>query len=169
MKHTNKKGFTIVELVIVIAVIAILAAVLIPTFSNLIKKANQSSDIQAARQMNTVLAAGQGLGANIDDVIDVLVQNGYSANGLTPVTADHKFFYFAAHERVALVDTENEKVVFPTEIEYAAADDVNVFDLSTCGKYIDVTANDANSFASAITGGSEKITLTTDVNSTLLK
>ena len=36
--HKSKKGFTIVELVIVIAVIAILAAVLIPTFSNLVKK-----------------------------------------------------------------------------------------------------------------------------------
>ena len=45
----NKKGFTIVELVIVIAVIAILAAVLIPTFSNVIAKANQSSVLQAAK------------------------------------------------------------------------------------------------------------------------
>lgn len=34
MKFTNKKrGFTIVELIIVIAVIAVLAAVLIPVFS----------------------------------------------------------------------------------------------------------------------------------------
>jgi len=57
MKHTNKKGFTIVELVIVIAVIAILAAVLIPTFSNLIKKANQSSDIQLIRNLNNAVAA----------------------------------------------------------------------------------------------------------------
>jgi len=38
MKKQNNKGFTLVELVIVIAVIAILAAVLIPTFSNVIKK-----------------------------------------------------------------------------------------------------------------------------------
>ena len=45
----NKKGFTIVELVIVIAVIAILAAVLIPTFSNVISKANESSVQQAAK------------------------------------------------------------------------------------------------------------------------
>lgn len=37
-----KKGFTIVELVIVIAVIAILSAVLIPTFSSIIKSANES-------------------------------------------------------------------------------------------------------------------------------
>ena len=42
MKRNNKKGFTIVELVIVIAVIAILAGVLIPTFAGIIKKANIS-------------------------------------------------------------------------------------------------------------------------------
>ncbi|MGN1067248.1 MAG: type II secretion system protein [Candidatus Fimimonas sp.] len=48
MKKTNKKGFTIVELVIVIAVIAILAAVLIPTFSNVIEKANKSAALQVA-------------------------------------------------------------------------------------------------------------------------
>lgn len=41
-KKINNKGFTIVELVIVIAVIAILAAVLIPTFSQMITKAKQA-------------------------------------------------------------------------------------------------------------------------------
>jgi len=48
MKKTNKKGFTIVELVIVIAVIAILAAVLIPTFSGVVARANQSAAQQLA-------------------------------------------------------------------------------------------------------------------------
>ena len=48
MKRNNKKGFTIVELVIVIAVIAILAAVLIPTFTGIITKANQSAVTQTA-------------------------------------------------------------------------------------------------------------------------
>ena len=48
MKHTNKKGFTIVELVIVIAVIAILAAVLIPNLSRLVEKANESKALQEA-------------------------------------------------------------------------------------------------------------------------
>lgn len=48
MKNT-KKGFTIVELVIVIAIIAILAAVLIPTFSNVISKANETAVQQAAK------------------------------------------------------------------------------------------------------------------------
>lgn len=48
-KLLNKKGFTIVELVIVIAVIAILAAVLIPTFSNVIESANKASDLSEAQ------------------------------------------------------------------------------------------------------------------------
>ena len=51
MKKMNKKGFTIVELVIVIAVIAILAAVMIPTFGGIIKKANQSSVQQTAASL----------------------------------------------------------------------------------------------------------------------
>ncbi len=55
MKKMNRKGFTIVELVIVIAVIAILAAVLIPTFSGIVDKANNSSVIQETRAALTVL------------------------------------------------------------------------------------------------------------------
>lgn len=42
----NKKGFTLVELVIVIAVIAILAGVLIGTFATVISRANQSKAMQ---------------------------------------------------------------------------------------------------------------------------
>ena len=49
MKRNNKKGFTIVELVIVIAVIAILSAVLIPTFSGIITSANESRALQEAQ------------------------------------------------------------------------------------------------------------------------
>ena len=48
MKKMNRKGFTIVELVIVIAVIAILAAVMIPTFSGIVEKAQESAIQQEA-------------------------------------------------------------------------------------------------------------------------
>ena len=46
MKTNRKHGFTIVELVVVIAIIAVLAAVLIPTFASIIKKANDSAYLQ---------------------------------------------------------------------------------------------------------------------------
>lgn len=49
LNNKKKNAFTITELVIVIAVIAILAAVLIPTFSNVVDKANDTVALQEAR------------------------------------------------------------------------------------------------------------------------
>lgn len=49
MKKQTKKGFTLVELVIVIAVIAILSAILIPTFGNVIADAKAKAELEDAR------------------------------------------------------------------------------------------------------------------------
>ncbi|MDD2259042.1 MAG: prepilin-type N-terminal cleavage/methylation domain-containing protein, partial [Bacilli bacterium] len=72
IKNLRKKGFTIVELVIVIAVIAILAAILIPTFSGIIKKANIASDTAMAKNMNTALVMADSEGNVPEDMGDVL-------------------------------------------------------------------------------------------------
>lgn len=56
-KKNNRKGFTIVELVIVIAVIAILATVLVPTFGDVIDKANNSKALQAAKNAYSLYVA----------------------------------------------------------------------------------------------------------------
>lgn len=50
-----KKGFTIVELVIVIAVIAILAGVLIPTFTSVATNAKKSAALQEATSAVTAI------------------------------------------------------------------------------------------------------------------
>ena len=55
-KLKNKNAFTIVELVIVIAVIGILSSILIPIFSNLINNAKESSDKQLVRNLNVAMA-----------------------------------------------------------------------------------------------------------------
>lgn len=61
-KLNNKKGFTIVELVIVIAVIGILAGVLIPTFSNVTKSANETAAMEEAKNsLTAVLSANKGV------------------------------------------------------------------------------------------------------------
>lgn len=41
-RHNQKRGFTVVELVVIIAVVAILAAVLIPTYVHLVKKSHEA-------------------------------------------------------------------------------------------------------------------------------
>lgn len=57
MKLKNKKkGFTLIELIIVIAIIAILAAVALPKFGAVKKNANIKADIANAKTIhNTVM------------------------------------------------------------------------------------------------------------------
>ena len=68
MKRRNKKGFTIVELVIVIAVIGILSAILIPTFINITSKAREASDASFVRNVNTAVAM-DGKHQNMHDAV----------------------------------------------------------------------------------------------------
>ena len=77
MKRSTKKGFTIVELVIVIAIIAILAAVLIPTFASLIQKANESKDTQLVKNLNTALAADNKEHKTMTDALKAAEAFGY--------------------------------------------------------------------------------------------
>ena len=88
--NKNKKGFTVVELVIVIAVLALLIAVLIPTFSSLIAKANLSRDTQLCRILNEDIAMGVTdeklqKHATYNDVIEYLSPR-YTLENLTPTS-----------------------------------------------------------------------------------
>ena len=117
----NKKGFTIVELVIVIAVIAILAAVLIPTFSSLIEKANESSDIQAVREMNIALMNEEALTgekpADIGEAADIIAKAGYNVRTYHPLSKNAINYWYKPDNRVVLYKGSEEKgeIIFPQE------------------------------------------------------
>ena len=75
-KRNAKKGFTIVELVIVIAVIAILSAVLIPTFGGIVNNAKESAAMQEARNLYTTYLAGEAGKGNVDEDLYVKLEKG---------------------------------------------------------------------------------------------
>lgn len=104
-KKTNKKGFTIVELVIVIAVIAILAAVLIPTFSSLVKTAQTSSDVSLVKNLNISLNTSEVLdGKNVTftDALNDVKEDGYDVTKLTPTNSDNDILWHEESNRFVL-------------------------------------------------------------------
>ena len=117
MKKANKKGFTIVELVIVIAVVAILAAVLIPTFVSVTRKANESNDVQAARNMNTFLAAAKVTDGvdSILDVYDIFEDSGYSVENYKPLYSGRHYYYDKQYNQIVYVNEADNTIIYPAE------------------------------------------------------
>ncbi len=158
----TKKGFTITELVIVLAIVAILAAVLIPTFANLIEKANQSVDVQLVRQMNTILKTDEaidGKPANIDAVKNILADNGIVDP--KPTLDTSVFAWDSEANVVVLMDKETATGIFPEEYEGVAYDPATwVIFGGTVNKNLPADASLADALASAKPG--ETIVLSGD-------
>lgn len=70
----NKKGFTLTELIVAIAIIGILAAVLIPSITSYIRNAKESAAIQDASAMYQELIAEVNV---TDDIYETLTTNKY--------------------------------------------------------------------------------------------
>lgn len=78
MLKKMKKAFTITELVIVIAVIAILAAVLIPTFTTVVNNANESAAMQETKSEWTNCSAEIVTTVDASSMNYLIVHEGYA-------------------------------------------------------------------------------------------
>ena len=179
MKHTNKKGFTIVELVIVIAVIAILAAVLIPTFSNLIKKANESKDTQLIRNLNTALATNVEEEKTMAEALKVAADAGYDISKINASATDNQILWDSVNNVFCYLQNgaikyipENSKAEDVANVDYwviasevnptystylvgytgASVEALNSLDVSACGA-VDVVYNGSATVSVFTNGG----------------
>lgn len=117
-----KRAFTITELVIVIAVVAILAAVLIPTFANIIDKANESADTQTVANINRILSAEEivnGKPETLHDAMQAVERGGYKVENLTPTCEGYEIVWNETSNRLALMD--GDKVVYGDDAVKSAA------------------------------------------------
>jgi len=111
----NKKGFTIVELVIVIAVIAILAAVLIPTFTSVINKANKSKDTQLVRNLNAALSADRQAGNahnTMQEAIDVALADGYDIRKINAAARNNEILWDSDKDEFCYYDGAKEVITY---------------------------------------------------------
>ncbi|WP_102048414.1 competence type IV pilus major pilin ComGC [Pygmaiobacter massiliensis] len=82
----NKKGFTLVELMVVVAILGILVAVAVPVYNNATTKAETNTCAANIRTIQSALMQAQIDGQLADnDTVQKLVDNGYlQANAVCP-------------------------------------------------------------------------------------
>lgn len=123
-RKMNKKGFTIVELVIVIVVIAILAAVLIPTFVSLVNKANESKDTQLVRNLNTALTADEDNDKTMSGALKSAAAFGYDVAKINASATDNEILWDSKNNVFCYLNDDMIEYIpeTPTSVEASGAD-----------------------------------------------
>ncbi len=113
----NQSGFTLIELIIVIAILGILAAILIPNFLGFIEKGKLGADIADVGNLNSVTSAYRALEPPEDrfkdinwsdtQLMELLVSQGYLSDVLVPRSKDATFEWHLDKNKWLLASTGN--------------------------------------------------------------
>lgn len=130
----NKKGFTLAELLVVVAIIAVLVAIMIPVFSTSVEKANHAANVANIRA------------AYAEAVTDAMVSEKYSG-GKLPIGSDtFKKAKVKGDVKVKFTAGENGKIEIETASKHTNSfevdADVEFKDGDT--EYSELNAKDGN-------------------------
>lgn len=82
MKKTNNKGFSLVELIIVIAIMAILAGAIAPALIRYIDKSRKSNDVSSAKTIKTAIETAMSNEATYELLTEKGTDNGLAASNV---------------------------------------------------------------------------------------
>ena len=85
MKKNNNKGFTLMEMLIVVAIIAVLVAIAIPVFTNSLEKAREATDAANIRS-----AYAEVMATALTDIDRADANNTEVTNGVKKTVTDGK-------------------------------------------------------------------------------
>ncbi len=163
MNRNSKKGFTIVELIIVIAVIAVLAAVLIPTFSNLIQKANEAADQMLIKNLNTALKMDTTVSKHetMSQALNATKANGFDVEKIVARATDNKIVWDSVNDCFAYIEKDKSE---PTYIPDTKTDaKVAEYQLWTIVNSTTLDANYSSYIAGTSVNGTVEATKGVDV------
>lgn len=138
MNKTKKKGFTLIELIIVVAIIGILAAIAVPKFNDVQKKSKISADIASAKVIADAAILSQADGNIISGgVVDAssIISNKLEIQGVPELklSSGNKFFIKVTGSNITIHgakagDTLDEKnQIYPKPEESKVKNDSNPY------------------------------------------
>ena len=177
MIRRTKKAFTIVELVIVIAVIAVLTAILVPTFISISNKADKASDQSLVKNLNTALKIVEndptmdpnGKNVTMHDAVEDLAAYGYDLSKLVTKSdekmvwnsTDNQFYFEQGQNSLAYWKIANTVAEAESETKYSVyANRSNAW----AGAYLNVKTN----FDAGYNDSIAQVNLTSDAAETYL-
>ena len=123
----NKKGFTISELLIVVAIIAVLVAISIPIFRSQLEKSRRTVDIANARSIESALSTmindgtvelpnGTGVWVHVQCANKQIRSNPYNLNN-----SSEKSKFFVGADKDAIINGHKKTAAYNVQEEYLAS------------------------------------------------